>query len=355
MTNDDDAMPDAGPDDFPPAGAMLNIGGSATGLATVAGVAAVFETTRDFIEEQLKPELIEVTDPDTGITVLGVATADGLTPLSADFFDGARDAPRFRRGTAALTSLDSFIAHVNRFGDDDSVVFADDRRESPKLTAVLDCHRADLAISTDDGLNRRVVRESGEYRHGKHRSTFAFPLSDEWKAWNKANSVVMAMGQFALFLEDRIGDIALAGDEFPEDVARFVKVNGGVDSIADYATLIELARGLKVYEQANVEEATNLSSGEGHIRFSIEHETRGRSGGTIKVPTIFFIAIPIFNKGAFYRIAARLRYRKTAEGVKFWFDLYRADRSFDHAFAEVVARVDAETPAAVLFGAPETP
>lgn len=316
---------------------------TSTGLATAAGIGGVFEATRQFVLDNARAELIEVTDPDTRITVLAIADPDGgIVPLPADFYDAARDAPRFRRGTAAMTSLDSFMAHVTRFGDDDTAVFADDNRQAPKLTAVLDYHRADDA---EQGV--------GEFRHGKHRTTFTFPVSDEWKAWQKTNSAIMSMGQFSLFLEDRIGDIALAGDEFPEDVARFVAVNGGIDSIADYATLVELSRGLKVYEQANVEEATNLSSGEGHIRFSVENETRTRTGGTIKVPTMFFIAIPIFNKGPFYRIGARLRYRKTAEGVKFWYDLYRADRSFDHAFAEAVARVDAETPATVFYGAPE--
>lgn len=309
--------------------------------APAAGVGEVFKATREFVADHLHPIILPVEDPDTGLRTLAVIGNDSVEPLSPSFFDGVRDEPRFRRGTAAMTALASFIAHINRFGDANSAVFADDSRTAPKLTAVLDYHEADSESA------------HGLYRHGKHRTTFAFPLSDEWKAWTGKNGVVMTMAQFALFLEDRIGDIALAGDDFPEDVARFVAVNGGEASIADYATLIELSRGLKVYEQANVEEATNLASGEGHIRFSVEHETRGRTGGTLKVPTMFFIAIPIFNKGPFYRIAARLRYRKTAEGVKFWFDLYRSDRSFDHAFAEAVEKVDAETPASVFFGSPE--
>ena len=319
----------------------------APSIATAAGIGSVFEATREFVTDNMRAELVKVTDPDSGVEVLAIAdTSGGLRPLPADFYDTARDTPRFRRGTAAMTSLDSFIDHVNRFGDDDTAVFADDRRDAPKLTAVLDYHRADNPIESGGST-------IGQFRHGMHRTTFAFPLSDEWKAWQKANGSKMSMGAFALFLEDRIGDIAVAGDEFPEDVERFVNVNGGVDAIADFATLVELSRGLKVYEQANVEEAQNLASGEGHIRFSVEHETRGRTGGTVKVPTMFFVAIPIFNKGPFYRIGARLRYRKTTEGIVFWFDLYRSDRSFDHAFAEAVEKVDAKTPARVFFGAPE--
>lgn len=313
----------------------------AASLAPAAGVGDVFKHTREFIEESLKPTVTLVVDPESGLSVLAKVDGGSLEPLPANFFDSVRDHPRFRRGTAALTSLDSFIGHVVRFGDKDTAVFADDNKLAPKLTALLDYHRADT-----DG-------EHGEYRHGKHRTTFNFPLSDEWKAWLKSNGVVMSMADFSLFLEDRIGDIAIAGDNFPEHVERFVNSNGGVDSIADFATLVELATGLKVYETANVEETTNLASGEGKISFSVDHETRGRSGGVVKVPRVFFISIPIFSKGAFYRIGARLRYRKTGEGVKFWYDLYRHDLSFDHAFDEAVKRVDDETPAAVFYGAPE--
>ena len=310
-------------------------------VANAEGVGDVFKQTNEFIRDHLIPTIVEVIEPETGVKVLATLGDDGVVPLGASVFDGARPNPMFRRGTAAMTSLASFMDHVNRFGDTDTAVFADDSKTSPKLTAVLDYHRAD----NEDA--------HGEYRHGKHRTTFTFPLSEEWKAWTKANGTVMSMGQFALFLEDRIGDIAVAGDEFPEDITRFVNVNGGADSIADFATLVELSRGLKVFEQANVEEATNLASGEGHIRFSVEHETRTKTGGTIKVPTMFFIAIPVFAKGPFYRIGARLRYRKTPEGVKFWFDLYRADRSFDHAFTEAVDTVQTKTSAFVFFGSPE--
>lgn len=315
---------------------------AAPGLATAAGISGVFDATREFITDQLKPEIIPVADPESGAQVLALVSAGAVTPLPDTFFDSNRDAPRYRRGTAAMTSLASFIDHINRFGDDDSAVFADDNRTAPKLTAVIDYHRADI----DDGVH-------GDYRHGKHRTTFAFPLSDEWKAWLAFDGKTMPMAEFALFLEDRIGDIAIAGDSHPAHVERFVEQNGGEERIASYAALIELSRGLKVFESAKVEEAVNLSSGEGQISFSVEHDTRNQTGGKVKVPTMFFISIPVFRKGVFYRIAARLRYRKAADGVKFWFNLWRPDLSFDDAFAEAVAKVDEETPASVFFGAPE--
>ena len=321
---------------------MMNGRGGAS-LKTAEGVGALLGATAAFIDGELKPNVVDVTDPDTGITVLATIGRDGVRPLPDTFFDGSRYNPRFRRGVATLTSLDSFIAHVSRFGDADSVVFACDDRDAPKLTAVLDYHRADF-----DGVH-------GEYRHGKHRTAFAFPLSDEWKAWNGMNKKVMSMIDFAVFLEANMGDIALPEDGVPDGLERFVKTRGGPDMIADYAKLIELSRGLKVHEEAVVEEAQVLNSGEAHIRFSVEHRTGrvGAAGDVVKVPTMFFIAIPIFKRGAYYRVAAALNYRKTPEGIKFWYELQRLDQAFDHAFNEAVDRVDEETPAIVLYGSPE--
>ncbi|WP_246152723.1 DUF2303 family protein [Sphingomonas montanisoli] len=65
------------------------------------------------------------------------------------------------------------------------------------------------------------------------------------------------------------------------------------------------------------------------------------------------MAIPVFRNDTFYRLAARLRYRKTGEGIVFWYDLWRADPTFDDAFTQAVARVAAGTELPVLYGKPE--
>ena len=354
----DETKPEPGPETTfspPPLGLLLSAmagGDSKAFLATAEGVSGVFEATREFVSDNLKPELVDITDPDSGITVLALLDRDGIEAVPDHVFDGARDNPRFRRGEARLTALDSFIAHTNRFSDPDSVVFADDNRSAPSFTTVLDYFRADGPSAREDA--NPGEREHGEYRHGKHRSGFSFPLSDEWKAWNGANGSVMTMIQFAAFLEKRISDIAIAGDDYPEDVERFVQTRGGPSMIADFATLVELSRGLKVHESSIVEEVQTLNSGEVHMRFTSEHRTsKVGSNDTVKVPTMFFIAIPIFNRGAYYRIPAALNYRKSPEGVVFWFDLHRPDKSFDHAFNEAVEKVKDETGLPVLFGKPE--
>lgn len=252
-------------------------------------------------------------------------------------FDEYRLNPRTREGSATLTSIESLIDHVNRFKDADSALFAVDDRANPSITAVLDYHRAGAAA---------------EPRFGRHRSLFQFPLSDEWKAWTKSDGETFSMGEFAAFLEDRIIDVLdlIPGeDSLPEDMQRFVNTVGG--SIASPSKLIELSVGLKVNEQSAVKEAINLSSGEAQVQFIAQHVDD--AGQPLRVPGLFLIGIPVFRHGPHYRIAARLRYRKTPVGLVFFYQLWRADRVFDHSFREACERVRVETDLPMLFGKPE--
>lgn len=319
-------------------------------IPTPEGVGRLLEVTRQHVESTMRPILTAIEEPGTGVTALGVVGSNGMDPLPALFFDEYRVRPTVRKGMAHMTTLDSFIAHVNRFGDDDSVVFVDDDRAGPNMIAVLDYHRSDYGGGPDD----QRIRTHGEYRHGRHRTRFSFPITEEWREWTGMNEKPMKMVDFSNFIEKRIGDFSVAPDEMPEDVRRFVTVNGGRELIADYASLLELSRGLKVNTDSVVEEAQTLASGEGHLRFTSENRTRNAQGGAVKVPTMFFIAIPIFNKGAPYRLPVALRYRSIpGEGVIFWYELQRHDIAFDRAISEAVTEVEESTPASILFGTPE--
>jgi hypothetical protein len=296
----------------------------------------VLKEVRSLIEDNLLPEPIVVCDPITGARAPAVKTKAGLLPVPVSLFDEYQTAPRFRGGEAELTNIDSLIEHVNRFKDADSALFAWDSRESPSITAVLNYNRAGAEAAP---------------RWGHHRSNHAFPLSDEWQAWTKTDGQIFRMAEFAAFLEDRIIDVleVIPGeDSLPEDLQRFINICGG--KVATPNRLVELSRGLHVNENSVVKEAINLASGEGQIVFEAAH-TDGQ-GMPLQVPGLFLIGIPVFKHGPIYRLAARLRYRKEG-GIKFWFELWRADRAFDHAFAEACERVRVETELPLLFGRPE--
>jgi hypothetical protein len=351
----EDSTPDTTPEDNPFADNMkmfrAYIDGRNPKPDTASGVGSLMETAFELASEKGMADLINIVDPETGIMVNAVLTPGGVVSFSIqDEIDARRETPRFRRGVAVLTSLDSLIVHVNRFGDADSVVFANDEQSSPSLLAVLDYHREDSLASDDDAGGST---EHGEYRHGLHRSRFSFPVSDEWKAWHANNGVdkAMDMAGFAAFLEDRILNIAEI-DKVPASAARFVEINGGEKMIADWQGLTKLSRGLRIDENSTVSEAINLASGEGELTITNVHDAEV-GGVKVKVPTMFFIEVPIFREGAYYRVPARLRYRKARGSVTFWYELWNSDRSFKHAFDEAVERVRNETSAKVLFGSPE--
>lgn len=307
----------------------------------------VLAKTAKFVADHSFAQPHIFTDPARGdVSVFGLLKPNGSYDIvPQDIFDRAAGAPSARKGTATMTSLDSFIAHVNRFGDADSAVFANEERSDPSVLAVLDYHRADtLPTDSDEGGH-------GDYRFGEHRTSFRFPLSDEWKAWHAQNGDPMTMPEFAAFLEDNVLDVAEI-DSVPESASRFVEMMGGAKNIADWSKLTALAKSLTVFENAVCSEAVNLSNGEGQLTIGAEHETEV-AGVKVKVPTMFFIAIPIFREGPAYRLPVRLRYRKHGSRVTFSYEIWRSDRAFKDAFNEAVERIGKETQAQVFYGKPE--
>lgn len=305
----------------------------------------------EFLDKNQHANVIGVRDPVSDIVAPMIVSRDAegnqsVFSVAASQFDEYLDAPRFRRGTANLTDLDSFIAHVERFKDEESIVFACDNREKPSLTAVLDYHPANQKIEEADG---RIGAPPP--RFGRHRSQYAFPLSDEWEAWNQQNNTFMSMADFALFLEDRIVDVAAPGEIPLSDAANtFISRIGGKDRIATPSDLITLSRGLRVNQKNTISNQVNLSSGEGEIMFASDHTDM--DGNKLTVPTSFQIAIPVFRSGPLYGVIARLRY-VASPALQFKYELWRVDRVFDAAFKEDVDRVAEETGLPVLLGSPE--
>lgn len=302
------------------------------------------------VAQQLPRAVIqEIVEPLTGERALVSIDRNGISQITPEVFDAYRFSPRDRRGTATMTRIESFIAHVLRFADKDSAIFANEDRKAPSLTAVLDYHDR-----VNDGEGADAVTYSGALpRHCRHRSVFAFPLSDEWKAWMAKNGQPMAMVEFAAFLEDHIVDVEAVDSDtvFGEALQRFIKTvpNG---AIASPTRLMALATGLKVNEASTVQEVRNLSSGEAQVQFTSEH--KDADGQPLAIPGLFIITIPVFaGSTTVYRIAARLRYRKTPSGITFWYDLWRTDLVFDDAFTEACMRVRVSTGLPLFYGQPE--
>ena len=292
---------------------------------------------RDMVEEYSTPTIVQVVEPGTNVNALVAIAHDGVSAVRSSIFDEYREAPVRRTGTAGMLDLRSFIAHTNRFATPDTAIFANNDRQSPSVLSVLDYHPAGA---------------SSPAAFGKHRTSFHFPLSDEWKVWDKFDSTPMNMKDFAAFLEDNITDVMPKEMvELKDHALNFVTTLGGMERLADPATLMALSTNFSVHENSVVKQATTLQTGEAAIEFATEHTNS--AGEKLKVPSMFVIAIPVFANDVRYQIIARLRYRIANGQPLFYYQLWRTDRVFDDAFDQAVVQIEEATKLPVLLGQPE--
>lgn len=343
---------------------------SLTGLSAIAAQsenAALIDAVR----AGGMPMPVPMLDPHTGKLVMLLTLPKGEGRVVADvegILAQYRDTPLRRTGTARLADLASLIAHANRFKDAGSALYADPSK--PDLTVILDYHEpARVALTPESETNARgpATRQAaeprgekqGSPRFGNHRGVYAFPMSREWKAWTAQNNQPMGQADFAAFLEDRIQDVIdppapdTGGAHKPSeadlkilDIARQVQ-----GRFCGQAGLMTLSRGLTVKANSHVENATNLSSGEGVITFQETH--LDTSGNKLTVPNLFLIAIPVFDLGPLYRIAVRLRYRVGGGAVKWFYELWHHEQARDDHFREQCQAAAAATGLPLFYGAPE--
>lgn len=309
----------------------------------------IAKTVADLVKTLHNPQMITVTD---GIARAPAAVLPrGLAIESVEsLLASYRERPRRRRGTASFTDLDSLIAHANRFKGEHSALFAIDDRKAPQIISVINYNQAGF---------------EGAPEFGDHRGHYHFPLSDEWKAWAEVDGKMLDQGEFAEFIEDRIGDVTAAPTEAADpsfargrtdgegqrasNLADLQKLLGG--TWAGQSTLMEMSKGMKINEGARVKQAVNLQTGEVQVQYETEH--RDQDGAPVKVPNMFLIIIPVFHNGPLYRIAVRLRYRLREGRISWAMQMYRPDLVFDDAFKEGCNRAAQATELPLFIGKPE--
>lgn len=243
--------------------------------------------------------------------------------------------PLERVGTAIVTTLASFIELTNRHKDDGSAIFAKTSWPEPMLTAVIDYHKAG---------------ETKTARRGKHRITYPFPLTDEFKVWVDFNGKPFKQGDFAEFMEEHAAELAAADQYEINTFEEKFKERFGTP-----AEIIDLSRHLEVNVGSKVKTSMRPSSGERQVVFETEHT--GVNGEPIDIPGIFIVSVAPFLAGdaepEVVRIPARLRYR-TSGGEVFWFyQLYRWEFFLRERVQGDLARATKETGLPAYEGAPE--
>ena len=210
-----------------------------------------------------------------------------------------RVAPERRKGTATADTLASFIDLTNRHKDENSALFGRAIWPEPSLTAVLDYDGAD-----------------SDARFGDHRVVYAFPLTEEFKAWVGANARPMDQEAFAAFLEEHAAELAAPMDG---ERGEYERLFG--EKMATPQEVVMLSRHLEVLVNAKAKQGIRLQTGERTVEFSEEHVNA--KGEAVTIPGVFMVSVPAFVDGEAVRIPARLRYRITGGAIKWLYQLYR--------------------------------
>jgi uncharacterized protein YfdQ (DUF2303 family) len=266
-----------------------------------------------------------------GALVAVVPTGKKIEPLEAMLAVG-RDKPVRRTGTAKIRDIASFVAHVNAFKDENSAIFVVDDPAEPRMLAIYD-YNAKGPIGTT------------EPRFGAHRAEYLPQISDQWDAWTEMEAKPMLQGDFAAFIEDRIGDIVLVDGDHINEISELLDARVGGPS-----KLLALSRGLQVSVNSTVGNAVTLATGEVQIQFT---ETHTDAGAPITTPNLFFAGIPVFHGGEAYQVPIRIRYRLREGKIQWSYNIYRADKIFDDAFKGLRDTVTKECDVAVYAGEPE--
>lgn len=290
-----------------------------TKLAQEAAAPSVIDISTEGLGEGL-PKVIKV-----GFD----AKAQRFTSLKS-LIEEQRLAPARRKGTARADTLAAFIELTDRHKADDSVIFGKTSWPDPKLTAVIDYDRA-----------------GSEARAGEHRIVYAFPLTEEFKAWVNVNAKPMDQEIFAAFLEEHAAELSA-----PMDAERSLYEPLFKEKFATPSEMLELSRHLEVFVSAKAKQGIRLQTGERQVEFSEEHQNS--KGEKVVIPGIFMVSVPAFIDGDAVRIPARLRYRISGGDIKWFYQLYRWEAFLREQVGYDLKDAGEKTGLPTFEGAPES-
>lgn len=287
----------------------------------------------DDVRKHTGPYYLDIQHPTEPGQFIHFAFIPGkLDPIDVtELVDEHRDTPKALEGTARLSDLASFVQHVRAFSKDSTVLFANPNRLQPELTAVYD------------------YQTSEKPSFARHRATYGFQVSDQWKAWTQVAGRALSQAEFASFLEAHLEDLIS-----PESIGEQTKRVLGALSMAPSlpSEIFELSKGLSLNVSSQVTQKLNSSTGERELSFSEEHKG---AGGVYKleVPKAFVIAIPVFQLGAHFQIPVRIQYRLTDGSIKWTLAPLRTENVFDAAFREACTTAANETETPLFYGIDE--
>lgn len=240
------------------------------------------------------------------------------------------NAPRRIKGTATHQEIGSFVAHVNRFKDPNSVIWADVDRST--LTAVLNYHGGNQSAQADGSMPAVHPRWSD------HRAVYTCPLSVQWKRWIGANEKWMGQADFAALIEDNLQDLTSAPGAW-EDAGEYTAP----------AKVVQAIRMLAVHTSTKFRSEINRETGETNLLFQQEHDKTD----VAKIPRAFVLGIPVYTGGELYAVKVKIRFRSKDSVASFQYAIQAPEVILRDAFSAVRKQAEEGTGLPLFVGAPE--
>lgn len=213
-------------------------------------------------------------------------------------------APLHVAQTVQLSTVAAFNAYVNRFADNNSVIFVD--IPGGKIKAVLDYHKAE-PYSANDG--------NATPRHGKHIATLHCQYTTEFEKIRAASGKKFSQEDFALFLEDIIPHIAHP----------------------DAATLQEIVGTLEAKTNVDFKSGIRTDNGQVSLQYSETIEAKAGVQGTLAVPQSITFGLQVHRGGKAYKLPARFRYRISGGNLTLWYDIDQLDHAIETSMNDTVS------------------
>lgn len=208
--------------------------------------------------------------------------------------------------------LPSFVSYVNRFKTETTRIFAEPgfvaSGGKASVMAVLDYH----------DQNRTPGRCA-------HTATYAPRYSDQWTRWKSACIKPLEQVEFADMIEELRQDIA--------------------DPPA--AALLDVVRTLKIKKDVEYDSVVYQPNGGVVLNYAEKVSQVTKTG---VMPEVMTLGIPVFFRGERFQVPVFIRYKLSQGKLSFALRMDRPDLIEDTAFADLTARIGADTSIEVYIG-----
>jgi len=219
-------------------------------------------------------------------------------------------APTRKKGTVSLHDLTSFTRFVNEHKTDTTRIFVSVSDIGAEFHTVFDFHGKANPQWCD------------------FRAAYTARATPEWLKWTQNNKKLFSQAEFALFLED-------LQNHFRDPTG---------------AMLMELVLTLEGHKNCFIQSGQRLQNGQHRITYREEIELKGTVVGSIDIPQVLTLGIPIFDRKQPWESKARLRYRIEASKIQFFYEIIDLHLIIQGAVDDMITIVGAQTKITPFLG-----